>query len=939
MKRFLTLFLVVIFLAAMIPMGGIVFANGSVTLDGTVSSDTDDDTSTFSMSHTTGTGANRLMLVGVSWNSANSARNITSVTFTYGSGTPTVLPLSEVITQQPSESVYRYAAIYSLVAPPTGETGTVTINFSNSVNYGIVAGVANFAGVDQTTPLGPSDGDGETSDNHPIVTLTGLDGNELVFDTLFIGGSGEIQDPSVGAGQTKQWTAYQANARGAGSTEQASGSSVTMDWTLTTSTYWVLAAVAINPVAGPTYNLTMAVDPVSSGTTDPSVGVHPYGEGTVVPIEATATPGYLFDHWSGDLSGSDNPTSITMTGDKGVTAHFTEFTPVTLDGSVSSDSADDVSTIEFSHTTGTGTGRLMLVGVSWNSGDNDRSISSVIFSYGSGPTELPLSEVIKRKNADRYRYSAIYYYLAPPSGEMGTVTVTFSDSVSNGIVAGAANFAGVDQTTPLDLGAADGADGNSDTPSVSLTGLNGDELVFDNVFQGATNDSQELDAGSGQTRQWHEFAGNTRGAASTEQATGSSVTMSWTATAESSYWVMVAVPINPGPAVMYDLTVSTVGNGSVTLDPPGGTYEEGTEVELTAVADYGSYFSGWSGALTGNTNPETITMDDNKSVTATFAVGPTVTRILPGGDLYPDDVFDVTVQFTTHVNDFNAIGFTDIAPAGWAVSVDKTWCTPAADVAGTPETNEAIYAWISTHTSGTVFTIVYKVTVPTGATPGTYTFPDGEIEYYIGTDVISYFAGITGDDTVNVGAIPLENTWYLHNDGTMYREEIPSPEDTEPIADNTIVLWLSNETALGNYTFPGGEWSGKITIQETLVSGDEFSVTIGSYSGSFTGAVNGTVDFEGDGSTQVFDISKTVNAFTVPQDGYLAIQIENKSGGSTNPFNVKTGSIHSYVTCPETEPDFPLPEWASGLLMGLGLAALGTIIWIQRRKRHIRKYT
>ncbi len=80
------------------------------------------------------------------------------------------------------------------------------------------------------------------------------------------------------------------------------------------------------------------------------------------------------------------------------------------------------------------------------------------------------------------------------------------------------------------LPAAPASGSNGTAPTVTLTGLNGDELVFDNVFQGAADSSQTLTAGAGQTQRWNALStGNTRAAASTEQATGSSVTMSWTA--------------------------------------------------------------------------------------------------------------------------------------------------------------------------------------------------------------------------------------------------------------------------------------------------------------------------------------------------------------------------------------------------------------------------
>ena len=66
--------------------------------------------------------------------------------------------------------------------------------------------------------------------------------------------------------------------------------------------------------------------------------------------------------------------------------------------------------------------------------------------------------------------------------------------------------------------------------------------------------------------------------------------------------------------------MNKVGNGNVTLSPSGGTYYAGTVVQLTAVPDSGWSFSGWSGDLSGTTNPTTITMNGNKTVTANFVV-------------------------------------------------------------------------------------------------------------------------------------------------------------------------------------------------------------------------------------------------------------------------------------------------------------------------------
>jgi uncharacterized repeat protein (TIGR02543 family) len=59
-------------------------------------------------------------------------------------------------------------------------------------------------------------------------------------------------------------------------------------------------------------------------------------------------------------------------------------------------------------------------------------------------------------------------------------------------------------------------------------------------------------------------------------------------------------------------------NGTVTKSPDAAQYDSGTVVSLTAVPAPGYQFTGWSGGLTGTTNPGSITMTAAKSVTATF---------------------------------------------------------------------------------------------------------------------------------------------------------------------------------------------------------------------------------------------------------------------------------------------------------------------------------
>jgi len=47
-----------------------------------------------------------------------------------------------------------------------------------------------------------------------------------------------------------------------------------------------------------------------------------FKNGTQVHLEAIPDNGYRFNNWSGDLSGTTNPTSIVMDCDKSITANF-----------------------------------------------------------------------------------------------------------------------------------------------------------------------------------------------------------------------------------------------------------------------------------------------------------------------------------------------------------------------------------------------------------------------------------------------------------------------------------------------------------------------------------------------------------------------------------------------------------------------------------------
>src|SRR5262249_22692290 len=80
----------------------------------------------------------------------------------------------------------------------------------------------------------------------------------------------------------------------------------------------------------PQFLLTTAVSPAGGGTVTPNPlapGLDGYyNNGTVVQLAASPTSGQQFSSWSGDASGSSNPTSVTMNAPRNVTANFSSGT-------------------------------------------------------------------------------------------------------------------------------------------------------------------------------------------------------------------------------------------------------------------------------------------------------------------------------------------------------------------------------------------------------------------------------------------------------------------------------------------------------------------------------------------------------------------------------------------------------------------------------------
>ncbi len=105
----------------------------------------------------------------------------------------------------------------------------------------------------------------------------------------------------------------------------------------TTTSYWVHVSNDLGSVDSDTatitvetacYTLATSANPRGYGTVTVNTASNcsggRYVAGTVVQMTANPATGYNFAEWTGDASGTSNPTTVTMTSNRSVTANFTE---------------------------------------------------------------------------------------------------------------------------------------------------------------------------------------------------------------------------------------------------------------------------------------------------------------------------------------------------------------------------------------------------------------------------------------------------------------------------------------------------------------------------------------------------------------------------------------------------------------------------------------
>ncbi len=214
-------------------------ARGGITV-AAVTSGTVQSRTNISLYPTTPSGANRLLLVGISYYSSASA-SVSSITYNGQSLTPV---------GSTYQSNY-FTAIYMMVNPPV-TTALLYIAFSNYVSA--IVGAVSLNGVHQTAPIGTYAYGGGWSSN-PNVSVPSAPG-ERVFGVVC-----SAKNPGSSNADTIHWDlAVQTFLYGDGVTKAGSEPSTSLSWSISPfSDSWSASGVALKP-AEPAATWALAED-------------------------------------------------------------------------------------------------------------------------------------------------------------------------------------------------------------------------------------------------------------------------------------------------------------------------------------------------------------------------------------------------------------------------------------------------------------------------------------------------------------------------------------------------------------------------------------------------------------------------------------------------------------------------------------------------------
>jgi hypothetical protein len=488
---------------------------------------------------------------------------------------------------------------------------------------------------------------------------------------------------------------------------------------------------------------TLAVNTVGSGSVmlNPPSANGSYDVGATVQLTAIPDAGFQFSGWSGDLSpaGATNPATITMDGNKNVTATFTVISSSSaiVHEETQTGGSSNLTTVATSTNLTGANGHLYLAAISMQPRQNVETVSG-----------LGLTWTLVKAQCSGLNTTGVEVWMAQgtPNGN-GAVTATLASAPTATVIA-VSRYSGVvppgggmNPIGNIVSGNTNGANASaacsSGVPSASyafdLATTMNDAVVYSAVTMKARTHAPGADYT--ERAEIKEVGGGLTSSIAVEDkkvAAAGNVTVNGSFSGAAD-WAEVGLEIKPQVAVpgQYLLTLNTVGSGNVALDPAGGIYETGTVVTLVPQGGTGFQFSGWSGDLSGSTNPATITMNGNKNVTAIFVTGDAIVHeeTQTGGSSNSTTV--ATSANLTGANGHLYLAAISMQPRVNVLAVSglglnwtlvKKQCSGLNTIAvevwmaqGLPSGNEAVTATLASAPSATVIAVSrYSGVVPTG---------------------------------------------------------------------------------------------------------------------------------------------------------------------------------------------------------------------------------
>ena len=143
--------------------------------------------------------------------------------------------------------------------------------------------------------------------------------------------------------------------------------------------------------------------------------------------------------------------------------------------------------------------------------------------------------------------------------------------------------------------------------------------------------------------------------------------------------VLFVVSCSKDPeSIKYTLTTTVSPADSGTINPNGGTVDEGQQISVTAAPAAEYVFDKWTGAASGSDKTVSVTMDSDKSVTANFVKKKyALTTSVEGEGTVSEKVIKQGVANGTDYNSGTVVELTAIPSSGWGF---KEW---TGDLTGT----------------------------------------------------------------------------------------------------------------------------------------------------------------------------------------------------------------------------------------------------------------